>query len=219
MEKLLHERLREIEAKDRIDGLSIGHGTIPIRPSEARFLADEIERYYIPRPRDNEGIPFTEGEIVYSIDPDTEYGAEVISVGQSTILVLWDDGEYDVIDACDMQHEKPQPKVFDANGEEINIGDTLFWTCDVDESIYVYTVDRIEFDESKESSIQVWNVDGHWMPPEQLTHKYPDSRDKVINNMVNFINGWDATNSHNIDLMRSKLDEYVNRLVYLEERQ
>lgn len=118
MEKLLHERLREwVKKSEQEDHLptTVAHYDLELDNDSViseqialfNYFANEIERYYIPRPRDNKGIPFVEGEIVWSTDPDTEYSAEVISVGESTILILWDDGPYDVVDACDMQHEKP----------------------------------------------------------------------------------------------------------------
>lgn len=97
MDKLLHERLRELGSES------------------ACCLADEIERYYIPRPRDNKGIPFVEDDIVYSIDPDTEYSAEVVKLSSNRLYICWEDGAYDWVDACDMQHEKPQPKILDVN--------------------------------------------------------------------------------------------------------
>lgn len=108
MEKLLHQRLAEINDIANNDFVFEDGYEIWMPEDEAKHLIEEIDRTYILRPRDNKGIPFMTGDIVYSIDPDTEYAAEVISVNAHTLYVLWDDNKYDVVDACEMQHEKPK---------------------------------------------------------------------------------------------------------------
>lgn len=112
MEKLLHERLisfaRNFSCQDAAGIFySPGEYSLTMYKEEAETLADEIERYYIPRPRDNAGIPFVEGETIYSVDPDTEYSAEVVRINANQLYVCWEDLAYDWVDACEMQHEKP----------------------------------------------------------------------------------------------------------------
>lgn len=112
MEPLLHERLRtfaqSLKSTLSTDNFKSADYNLLMYREEAEALADEIERNYIPRPRDKDGIPYNEGDIVYSVDPNTEYSAEVTEVNVSFLEICWEDGSYDWVDACDMQHEKPE---------------------------------------------------------------------------------------------------------------
>lgn len=70
-------------------------------------LLDEIKHYYAPLPRDNKGIPFNEGDTVWSIDPDTKYSAKVTDCIGDTIWIVWEDGALDYCDKADLTHEMP----------------------------------------------------------------------------------------------------------------
>lgn len=107
MKKLLHEILREISSKNAIVGLSIGDGIIPLRPSDAHCLADEIERYYIPRHRDNEGNPWLIGDTAIDVE-----GEEFIVQGYGyslsyPYLVNVDSGTVYDAEWC----KRPQPEL------------------------------------------------------------------------------------------------------------
>lgn len=134
MKQLLHERLKEyaeythsLVCDDiiKIVGLECkGQSCAACGRELFDHLIDEIERYYVPRPRDNKGIPFIEGETVWYIDPDIGYSAsaKVVEFNGDRLYVCWeDDCTYDWVDAYDMQHE-PLPPVLDANGTPIKIG-------------------------------------------------------------------------------------------------
>lgn len=68
-DKLLHERFR--------DDASMGEQTFS--PEELLAFADEIERFYIPRPRFEDGEPVRWGETEIEWDADEEYPFNAIS--------------------------------------------------------------------------------------------------------------------------------------------
>lgn len=187
MEKILHERLREF-AKSHIyaDNFKSDDYSLLMYPEEAEALANEIERYYIPRPRDNKGIPFVEGDIVYSVDPDTEYCAEVVKVNQTGLYICWENYRYDLVYACDMQHEKPKPKILDADGIEIKVGDKLFNVNFGDQMPEVVSVHKAG--DKNLYCNRVLNKDSvcyknGWDYAKTLTHKEPDSLEKLRDDM------------------------------------
>lgn len=51
MEKLLHERLQQYSTDDSSFGILDGTRISALYASETKAIADEIEHYYIPRPR------------------------------------------------------------------------------------------------------------------------------------------------------------------------
>lgn len=220
MNKLLHERLRELDC----DGYCVienddGYVTV-VTSVEAKHLADEIERYYIPRPRDNKDIPFVEGDIVYSVDPDTEYSAEIVRVKDSILYVCWEDGLYDWVDACDMQHEKPQFKVFDADGVEIKEGERLYGVNTDSrkaqvESVYpAGAVDKWgnRHDKPFVHYTEDYGTGKEWDYADNLTHKEPDSLEKLRDDMV-----LDAS-ADGAAISSSRLGVFATRLSALIDR-
>lgn len=148
MEELLHERLRKFAksfshsfATDNFFNETNDYCLLMYR-EEAEALADEIEHNYIPRPRDNKGIPFVEGETIYSIDPDTEHSAEIIKVYTDTLYIKWEDNEYDVVDACDMQHEKPEQDSLEKLRDDMQ-SKLSMWHRAVEESTVEAWADRL----------------------------------------------------------------------------
>lgn len=67
MKKLLHERLREGGQDYFVYSVGLDSGCIVLTDPESEKLADEIEKYYIPRPRYEDGEP-----VEYK--SETEYG-------------------------------------------------------------------------------------------------------------------------------------------------
>lgn len=113
MKKLLHERLRDITEPESIyvDGVEF---YLYQAPAEA--LADEIEKYYIPRPRFEDGEPVQFGDtiggcegICNAITLFSSGEVNLITDNESSILVIFD-GEL---------VKRPYPKVIDADGVEI----------------------------------------------------------------------------------------------------
>lgn len=190
MKKLLHERLRECKHKTDYLDLDNTPGVL-ISKQTAKELADEIERYYIPRQRDNKGIPFFEGDTVWSIDPETEYSAEVVTVYPKTILIRWEDGAEDLCEGVDLQHEPPQPKVLDSDGVEIKVGDTVWLTVqDTVGDDSRFTVAKIE--SSNEIYITPDEGLNRIISSNLLTHKEPDSLEKLCHDMMEHHENWES---------------------------
>ena len=217
MNKLLPERLREFAntlKDDDVTGLfkSPDGGfkyCLIMLPGEALELADEIERDYIPRPRDNKGIPYNKGDKIWSIDPDTEYSAEVIGVNVNTLSICWEDGSYDLADPCEMQHEKPQPKVLGADKVEINDGDTVYRVKD-GLKMKVIAVGKKALEQSCEVLTEIDGKGEYHYNGRELTHKEPDSLEKLRDDMKNVAADFDVT--------YGDMQAWVNRLSALIER-
>lgn len=152
MEKLLHERLREwakdncyapvpiIALKDECNEAAIDAFTM---------IADEIEREYIPRPR------YEDGEVLKN-------GGEIECYGRAETVVsylvssncpvpfatlhLKCGASYNV--SLDKPLKRPQPKVYDADGEKINVGDTV-WSVQNGKQAVVSATGQFETEYSK----------------------------------------------------------------------
>ena len=175
MEKLLHERLREWATSDEpnyrpLQELGIIHGWSYGRMEGSEFLnklADEIERYYIPRPRFEDGEPMV-------IKDDCQcngvnWWIEAFNDEDEVLLIrcLGDDaGTTERMWERPANIKRPQPKVLDADGVEIKVGDTVY-TLTSDIKMKVLMLDT-NFD--CEPIIQT--EDGRYKP-EELTHNEP----------------------------------------------
>lgn len=98
MNKLLHERLRIIEKSGSILSCLkdlIGEKRCPDMSCQdcvrraAKILADEIEKYYIPRPRFNDGEP-VQGDRLFNSPIDYYY---VYNDGSWVVYLVDDNGE------------------------------------------------------------------------------------------------------------------------------
>lgn len=171
MKKLLHERLREW-AQDNcyapISIIALKEACNSAAVDAFLELADEIERYYIPRPRFEDGEPvqfddqldcgYVRG-ITFNSDKNTNYR------GRFGIILDNDTRLYKVGEPV----RRPQPKVYDADGVEINVGDTVWCRWER----YPHEVEIVK-------PHYVRTTDGHQFPhPEDLTHKEPDSLEKL----------------------------------------
>lgn len=199
MKKLLHERLRE----------SQGWGDLfnPIEVFNASFrvlfdkLADEIERYYIPRPRFEDGEPVHFGDAL-----ERRVGLPTSVVG----IAVHNDGSYALSDNEENTTyytdgdliKRPYPKVMDADGVVINEGETV-WSEYGDE----YFVDTIE---NADCIYLLGSFDDEVhvrMSPCCLTHKNLDSLEKLRDDMA----GWN-------ELKRKTFcSEWIDRLTALIE--
>lgn len=166
--KLLLERLRDGEL-DYCIGEKAGE-----------VLADEIEHYYIPRPRFEDGEPVQFGDefIIdrYMTEPET---LKRISIYNEELLKEWN--QYHGLDRvyelnfcrpnCEDGKEpiikRPQPKVLDADGIEIKVGDTVWRTS----GNYPWRVDEITTD----GRVGILDDDGlgDYADPKNLTHNEP----------------------------------------------
>lgn len=95
------------------------------RKTLAERIADEIERCYIPRPRFEDGEPVQGGE-----EFDGGYANYVvISLHHTDLYWIFDDYAGDL---TDIPLERPTHKVYDADGVEIKVGDSVWSIADPD---------------------------------------------------------------------------------------
>lgn len=178
MKKLLHERLREADKGNHIITFGGNGHTIVLFPREAEALADEIERYYIPRPRFEDGEPVDTGmaAMTQTGHEGEVYRLEMPYMGDRlNVLVIYGDGEEDY--ANYEYVKRPSTKALDADGVEIKVGDTVW-------SMYFPNNKRI-VDHITDDG-QVWFEDGHWAWDIKVTHKEPDSLEKLRDEIANF---------------------------------
>lgn len=133
MEKLLHERLREYADNASISRISIGKNTFnTIGSTLARDLAAEIERYYIPRPRFEDGEPARTGDPALTLTGEegevykliSDYPGEHATPNYSCAVVIYGEGA-----ECEVPSgmlKRPTPKVLDADGVEIKSDDVVY---------------------------------------------------------------------------------------------
>lgn len=121
MEKLPHERLREGGLYNYItdEDCSVT-ACSKCEQFVANKIADEIEKYYIPRPRfeDGESVQIGDAFIQKCINEEVELDKIGIALfTKDGLNMAWFPDE--VV-------QRPEPKVLDADGIEIKVGDTVF---------------------------------------------------------------------------------------------
>lgn len=213
MEKLLHERLRDdAELNEIFTMLDNGCKRVFLNVQERNDLADEIEKYYIPRPR------FEDGEPVQFGDTFKDF------VGQCYVFMIFDNGMVHMgthddnkmyVLLKDEFAERPKTKVLDVDGVEIKEGDTV-WHI---EGSSPWQVESADVRGVKVFGNNIANISGSTVfHPSHLTHKEPDSLEKIENDAT--------TNPHvycreHFDFDGSEdLEEVVSRFaVDLLERQ
>lgn len=186
MKKLLHERLREIESFDEIT-LDDDRTYLSLDGIQATLLSNEIERYYIPRPRFEDGEPIQFGDETEQVSAG--FIAKVVGIA------IYNDGSFTLEDGhgnstyyADKQPVKrPQPKVYDADGIEINVGDTV-WDS------YGNKLNVIELKPDEDCGLgecedlvncgEVKNGCPVYHIANQLTHKEPDSQSKIDDDLT-----------------------------------
>lgn len=198
MEKLIHERLRESLGKlddccnissETINHLRSDLGLTEDQKSYANdlrniinYIADQVEKYYIPRPRFDDGEPVQFGDdieiynltglldsgIIQSFHPNNGRVWMLSLVGvDHERLVRFDPG------TCVIKRHKL--RVLDADGVEIKAGDTVW----VKHSGVKQVITRVE-------NGNVHGNVGHEptpLDPTCLTHREPDSLKKLRDDM------------------------------------
>lgn len=191
MKKLLHERLREWADStegDKCPSTKMLYATIesdhaPLGADDERkafhLLADEIEKYYIPRPRFEDGEPVHFDDRFYS---GYTHAIETVSSMKFTPGGFKLNGglRYDYGEP--VRRCLPEPKVLDAYGVEIKVGDTVwgkysgvehevigFDSCD---GLLCVSIRNVETGSTGGSS------------PNLLTHREPDSLEKLRDDMM-----------------------------------
>lgn len=195
MKRLPHEKLREAaktEADERnyypcvVAAKDFGAMDDTRYTTEVKLLnaiANEIEKYYIPRPRFDDGEPVqrydkVDWENYEDCHPQSPWiitairydGRPIATAGDKVVAVakISDDGFI----------KRPKPKVLDADGVEIKVGDTVwgkysgvehevigFDSCD---GLLCVSIRNVETGSTGGSS------------PNLLTHREPDSLEKLL---------------------------------------
>lgn len=194
MKKLLHERLREA-ARNGVSSIETCDENIVVSllRDEELSLANEIEKYYIPRPR------FEDGEPVQFGDRFVNFRGEENST-ISSLTYTKGNNDYVNINGWHKQNlNEPvyryKPKVLDADGVEIKVGDKVYLVpgkhCNSFPLCYYmagveYTVVENESIGHKASGrICISRGDSvlGFPMPEQVTHREPDSLEKLREDM------------------------------------
>lgn len=226
MMKLLHERLREWADStegDKYPSTKMLYATIesdhaPLGADDERkafhLLANEIEKYYIPRPR------FEDGEPVQFGDRFVNFRGEENST-ISSLTYTKGNNDYVNINGWHKQNlNEPvyrcKPKILDAEGVEIKVGDKVYLVpgkhcgtfplCHYMAGVEYTVVENSSPIHKANGRICISRGDfvlGFPMP-EQVTHREPDSIEKLLNDM------------REDDSLRGK--NYVYRLTAIMER-
>lgn len=184
MKKLLHERLPEIKNSD-CESLAAVAGIkchafcnkYACHKEIYRALADEIEKYYGPKPRDPEGNP---------VHKDMEVDGGVVSHWNVSEDGSWTifDNDYEEIQCGDKDEpiRLPEPKVLDAEGVPCKKGETVWRLIDSTK----WEVTDIHPTEPRISVRQLdteKEVVGGWFLASEYSHREPDSLEKLRDDM------------------------------------
>lgn len=173
MKKLLHERLREA-AKNGVSNIETYDENIVVSllKDEELSLADEIEKYYIPRPRFEDGEPVQFGDSFIQKCVNVEVELDKIGISLFTkdgLNMVWFPDE--VV-------PRPEPKVLDTNGAPCKKGETVWKLVDSTkwEIIDIHptepriTVRQLDTDK---------DVIGGWFLASEYTHTTPETQERI----------------------------------------
>lgn len=205
MKKLLHERLREIAdekegelySRDIIEALCKEFGVCENKSSYGvdlcnclKAIADEIEKYYIPRPRfedgepvqfgeefaDCSGNPHTLHEVRYRDKAAAGLGAKCLLEATTNSSKDYDGISLNLWDGNFVK--RPESKVLDADGVPCKKGETV-WNLDDSTKWEIVDIHQTE------PCISVHQLDidkyvsGGWFLASGFTHREPDSLEKL----------------------------------------
>lgn len=221
MKKLLHERLREwainrspLTAATSDYGIDM-FSSLSMKSSDLfKAIANEIEKYYIPRPRFEDGEPVQDSDL--------------IEIGECAVCCVYMDGSWlfnpDKYEdernpkpwdeqegrQCDFI-KRPEPKVLDAEGVEIKVGDTVWGKYSGVEH------EVIGFDSCygllcvSIRNVETGSTEGS--SPNLLTHREPDSLEKLQDTIDALANVYESD-----DRLCDDLHNISDRLTALIER-
>lgn len=188
MKKLLHERLRNRTMIEQgCIGTDSGVTITALNKNEMLALADEIEKYYIPRPRFEDGEPVQFGDYVDGCNGPVdsfliyEDGSGTV-YGEADLPYKVDDG---AVTHIDEPHKRPKPKILDADGVEINVGDTV-WSLNDSTKWEVTETHPTEPRISLRQLDTEKEVEGGWFLSSEYSHREPDSLEKLLERMENY---------------------------------
>lgn len=215
MKKLLHERLRDEEAiYEGYITTDSGRRITALYKSEMEALAEEIEKYYIPRPRFEDGEPVQFGDEYKWADANirkitgfgvTENGAPYVTcafdgLGMSDAMIY--SGSL----------KRPKPKVLDADGVEIKVGDTV-WSLNDSTKWKVTETHPTEPRISLRQLDTEKEVEGGWFLSSEYSLREPDSLEKVQDTIDALANVYESD-----DRLCDDLHNISDRLTAIMER-
>lgn len=228
MKKLLHEKISEWvdESKDdkvfisaiamidvfrnKLDKIS-NLSSEEIEQKLFEYIAEEIERQYIPKPRfeDGEPVDWSDG-IEIEWDNDGNWGFNAVSK-LGIPLAKADDCivAEAVINDYGLVVRKPKPKVLDADGVEIKVGDTV-WDIKCHNCMKHTVIDIIHDDDC------IICDDKLTYTAHLLTHKEPDSLEKLCDDLAKWLQKYTAFTPY--EAVESIGEEIIERIGKLIER-
>ncbi len=183
MKKLPHEKLRDIDPYTGCVMIG-GDEVVGLTQKEGDIIADEIEKYYDPKPRDPEGNP---------VHKDMEVEGGVVkhwSVSEDGSWTIFDN-DYEEIQCGDKDEpiRVPKPKVLDADGVPCKKGETV-WLTDEGTKNHRNVAQPMEIEcFYPEGAVGFYDSEGtfHSTVPDVLTHREPDSLEKLRDDIREYI--------------------------------
>lgn len=220
MKKLLHERLREA-ARNGVSSIETCDENIVVSllKDEELSLANEIEKYYIPRPR------FEDGEPVQSSDMEEIGGLATCRVYTDGSWKFNPDKYEDERNPKPWDEQKgrqcdfikrPEPKVLDADGVPCKKGETVWEISDSTK----WEVTDIHPTEPRIAVRQLdteKKVVGGWFLAKEYSHREPDSLQRIQQLASDWAHEDNLSNSSAADF-RDVMEEISNRLTAIMER-
>lgn len=211
MMKLLHERLREHGEEACIPFKGEGY-SFALWNGEAKALADEIEKYYIPRPRFEDGEPIKEGDVFiqkFSDEEDVVTRVGVALYGNDGFSTVWFTNE---------TVSRPTPKVLDADGVEIKVGDIVFFADgrygDARFKVKGFGL-SVGLESADDKTNKYIGCNTGLVTHDMLTHREPDSLERIRD----YARSWHTRPDWNDgSLGAAVVEEIDNRLTALIER-
>lgn len=214
MNKLLHERLREIAESVGCKGCEhltsiVGSGCDEFDictdciNAVTTALADEIEKYYIPRPRFENGEPVQFGdevELHYKSGGCKKGCIQSWRVNEGTVRMLSFVGDdHELLYRYDSKIDvlkRSEHKVLDGDGEETNAGDTVYTKSGIKCTVEKIGTQQCEGMEDWDGTPWIMFDNGSWMHAHDVTHREPDSLEKLLVELrgVDFIPSKDYLN-------------------------
>lgn len=229
--KLLHERLRAyISGEEYCEGLlkaTTGKTCEDVGACRrcyheiAKCVADEIELYYVPRPRryttkalDADGVEIKVGQKRWGTESGNEY--DVLEIKDDEGLVKcgchFKSGKdlYAWLEPSQLTNERP---VFDAGGVRTCKGDTVWTFNGIKRTVAKVGTERCNGMIGWDGSPWVMFTNGGWEHAKDVSHNEPDSLEKLRDDILRL-----AADDRGASFLDEALHGYADRLTALIER-
>lgn len=224
--KLPHERLRDwAQESDNIGVYPSRQMVSNLLPSldvnsrqrhadAFRKLADEVERYYIPRPRYEDGEPVQFGDVAL-VGGDIGDVVDMVfsddSCQQVRIAFEGDSSATHYMCIDGERVKRPAPKVLDADGVPIEVGDWVYTEAGLRRYVAKVGTERCLGMEDWDGSPWVMFGNGSWMHAHDITHREPDSLERLRDDMRGYADG-------GVSCIEDDMRTFADRLTALMER-